>query len=155
MKRSAAKLLIAVFGAALLAFVVLSFATRNTRPVLLRLPYRTNSAMGNYNWVVFNPFRDRSVERVAAAYLNAMHQGNCVGAANFGRNVVLPNGFNCQQMQAEYREHLDLFVQPLRDRTDGRDASILYYSWNGYTGNWVTLGRSGNDWRVVEFNKFW
>jgi hypothetical protein len=149
------RILAAAFGAVLLCFVVLSLATRNTRPVLLRLPYRTNSAMGNYNWVVFNPFRDRTVERVASAYLEAMRRGDCVEALKVTRNIVLPNNFDCAQMQAEYRDYRHAFVQRLRDRSQGKNEAILYYSNNGYEGNWVTLRRFGSDWRIVEFNKFW
>jgi len=111
--------------------------------------------MGSYNYAVFNPFRDRSAERAATAYIEAMRRGDCSEAARRGTNVVLPNQRSCEQMQEDYRDYRAAFVQPLRDRFDGQNEVILYYSNNGYTGNWVTVKRFGDSWSVVEFNKFW
>jgi hypothetical protein len=58
-------------------------------------------------------------------------------------------------MQAEYRDYRAAFVQRLHDRSEGNEEVILYYSNNGYEGNWVTLRRFGESWSVVEFTKFW
>jgi hypothetical protein len=142
-------------GVVVVSVVVLSFVMRNTRPVLVRLPFGTNSAMGSYNWVIFNPFRNRAVERSASAYLDAMQHGDCAKAAMFSKNIVLPNNFICEQMQAEYHGYRGAFVQPLRDRTESGSDVVLYYSRNGYEGNWVALRKFGDDWRVVELSKFW
>jgi len=59
-----------------------------------------------------------------------------------------------KQMQADYHEYRAAFVQRLCDRSDGQNEVILYYSNNGYEGNWVTVKRC-NSWSVVEFNKSW
>jgi len=111
--------------------------------------------MGRYNYAVFNPFRDRSAERAAAAYIEAMRRGDCLEAAKHGRNVVLPNQMSCQQMQADYHDYRAAFVQRLRDRADGENETILYYSNNGYEGNQVTVQRFGDSWSVAEFDNFW
>jgi hypothetical protein len=137
------------------ALLLWAAATRHSRPVLIRVPFRTNPVMVGYNYAVFNPFRDRSAERSATAYIEAMRRGDCSEAAKYSRNVVLPNSMDCEQMQAEHRDYRAAFVQRLRDRSDGEYEVTLYYSNNGYEGNWVTVKRVGDSWSVVEFNKFW
>src|SRR5215813_6738269 len=84
------------------AFVVWTAATRNTSPVLIHIPFRTNSVMGSYNYAIFNPFRDRSAERAATAYIEAMRRGDCSEASKYSKNIVLPNGMTCEQIQTEY-----------------------------------------------------
>jgi hypothetical protein len=150
MKRSAK-----VAGVLIAAFLLWAAATRHSRSVLIHLPFRTNPLMGRYTYAVFNPFRDRSAEHAAAEYIEAMRRGDCLEAAKHGRNVVLPNHMSCEQMQAEYQDYRSAFVQRLRDRSDGQNEAILYYSNNGYEGNQVTVQRFGDSWSVVEFNKFW
>jgi hypothetical protein len=38
-------------------------------------------------------------------------------------------------MQADYHDYRAAFVQRLRDRSDGQNEFILYYSNNGYEGS--------------------
>jgi hypothetical protein len=144
-----------VVGIVIVALLLWAATVRRSRPVLIRLPFNTNSVVGSYNYVVFNSFRDRAPERVATAYVEAMRQGDCSEASKYGISVVLPNQMNCEQMQAEHSHYRAAFVQRLRDRSDGQNEIILYYSNNGYEGNWVTVKRFGGSWSVVEFNKFW
>jgi hypothetical protein len=104
-----------------------------------------------------NPFRDRSPERAAAAYPEAMRRGNCVDAERLSTNPELPNELTCEQLQNEYRDERNLFVQRLRDRKENGGDVVLYYSNSGVgvEGNWVAVRRSGDGWRVVGFNKLW
>jgi hypothetical protein len=84
-----------------------------------------------------------------------MRRGNCTDAAKLSANLVLPNQFTCEQMQSEYRNDRNLFVQQLRDRKEEGSDVLLYYSNSGYEGNWVAVRRLGGNWRVVAFNKIW
>jgi hypothetical protein len=149
-----------VTGVVLIAAIVGALLARDAHPVLWRAPFSINQLSGeDHNYVLFNPFRDRSPERAAAPYLEAMRRGSCKDAEKFTANVVLPNRFTCEQMQSGYRKVRNLFVQRLRDRRKDGNVVVLYYSNTGYEGNWVAVrqpgGEWGGDWRVVEFNKTW
>ena len=146
---------LAVLGVLVIATLAIAALSRDVRPVLIRMPFGINHETGDHNYVLFNPFRDRSPERFAYEYLDAMRSGNCTDAAKLSANLVLPNQFTCEQMQSEYRNHRNLFVQRLRDRNGNGSDVLLYYSNSGYEGNWVAVRRSGRDWRVVAFNKIW
>ena len=139
------------------ATIVGAVLVRDTRPVLIRMPFGLNQETGDHNYVLFNPFRDRSPERAAAAYLEAMQRGNCVDAERLSTNPDLPNELTCEQLQNEYRDERNLFVQRLRDRKENGGDVVLYYSnaGVGVEGNWVAVRRSGDGWRIVGFNKLW
>ncbi len=137
------------------ASVAAAASLHDARPVLFRIPFKINQLTGDHNYVLFNPFRDRSPERAATEYLDAMRRGNCADAAKVSTNIVLPNQFTCEQMQVEYPNNRDLFVQRFRDRTENQSDVLLYYSNTGYEGNWVAVRRFSDRWRVVGFNKIW
>ena len=64
---------------------------RDTHPILWRAPFSINQLSGeDHNYVLFNPFRDRSPEGAAAVYLGTMRRGNCADAENLTANIVLP-----------------------------------------------------------------
>jgi hypothetical protein len=148
----------AILGLVVLIVVIAGTVfVQDRRPVLIRMPFGLNQETGDHNYVLFNPFRDRSPERAAAEYLEAMRRGDCADAQRRSTNLELPNGLTCEQLQYESRNYRDLFVQPLRDRNESRGDVVLYYS-NcrcGVEGNWIAVRRSGDDWRVVGFNKIW
>ena len=148
---------VAVLGVVVIASVAAAVLGRDARPVLIRMPFGINQESGDHNYVLFNPFRDRSPERAAAAFLDAMRRGNCTDAEKLSTNLVLPNALTCEQIQSEYRDHRSLFVQRLRDRNESRGDVLLYYSNTGVgvEGNWVAVRRSGGGWHVIEFNKIW
>jgi hypothetical protein len=100
LKRAAVVLVIVI-----VALLIWAAVNRQSRPVLVHIPFKTNSMAGSYNYAVFNPFRDRSVERVAAKYVGAMKLGNGAEAMKYSRDVVLPNDMTCEQMQVEYRDY--------------------------------------------------
>ena len=130
----------------MIAATVGALLARDSRPVLWRAPFGTNQLSGkDHNYVLFNPFRDRSPERTAAAYLEAMRRGSCTDADKLTANLVLPNRFTCEQMQAEYHDVRNLFVQRLRDRRKDGGVVVLYYSNTGYEGNWVAVRQPGGD----------
>jgi hypothetical protein len=130
---------------------------RDTRPVLIGMPFGLNQETDDHNYVLFNPFRDRSPERAAAAYLEAMRRGNSSDAGKLSANPYLPNKWTCEEMQSEYGRERSLFVQRLRDRRENQGDVVLYYSdsGKGVEGNWVGVRRFGDDWRVIGFNKIW
>lgn len=139
------------------AALAVAMFVRNTRPVLIRMPFGRNQETDDHNYVLFNPFRDRSPERAAAAYLEAMRRGNCSDAGKLSVNPYLPSKWTCEEMQSEYGGERELFVQRLRDRKENQGDVVLYYSnsGEGIEGNWVGVRRFGGDWRVVGFNKIW
>lgn len=153
----AVRLKVAVLGVVVIASVAAAVLGRDARPVLIRIPFGINRESGDHNYVLFNPFRDRSPERAAAAFLDAMRRGNCADAEKLSTNLVLPNALTCEQIQSEYRDHRSLFVQRLRDRNGSRGDVLLYYSNTGVgvEGNWVAVRRAGGGWQVIEFNKIW
>lgn len=133
-----------------LIVVIGALLARDARPVLWRAPFSINQLSGeDHNYVLFNPFRDRSPERAAAAYLGAMRRGNCKDAEKLTTNIVLPNRFTCEQMQSEYRNVRNLFVQRLRDRRQDGNVVVLYYSNTEYEGNWVAVRQLGGDYLVA------
>jgi len=148
------RLRIVVVLFAVLAFAAIAASMRDA-PVLYRVPFRKSSLTGDYNYVLFNPLRDRSPERVSAVYLNAMRRGDCIEATKASINVSLPDNFTCEQMLSEHGGHLDRFVQRLRDRKETQSDVVLYYSDDRYDGNWVSVRRFGRDWRVVGFHNIW
>lgn len=121
------------------------------------MPFGLNHETGDHNYVLFNPFRDRAPEQAADAYLEAMRRGNCAEAARLSTNPNLPNELTCDQLQNEYRNARNLFVQRLRDRKENQGNVVLYYSNSGagVEGNWVAVRQTGAGWRVVSFNKIW
>jgi hypothetical protein len=125
-----------------IATVATAVLVRNKRPVLIRMPFGINQETGDHNYVLFNPFRDRSPEHAAAGFLEAMRRGNCADAEKLSTNLVLPNHFTCEQMQSEYSHERDLFVQRLRDRRENLGDVVLYYSnsGEGVEGNSVSDG---------------
>ena len=143
---------IAVVGT--VALLIWSVATRTWRPVLIHVPIPIHSVRWDTKYAVLNPFRDRAPERVAQLYLAAMQQGDCSGAANNSRNVVLPNNRTCEQLREEYHGSAP-FLQRFRDRSGDDNETILTYSDDGYTFTEVALKRFGDSWRVVELTKFW
>ena len=149
MKRAAT---ITVVGT--VALLMWAVATRKSGPVLIHLPIPVHSVRWDTTFAVLNPFRDRAPERVAQLYLEAMKQGDCSGAANNSRNVVLPNNMTCGHMQAEYRGSAQ-FLQRFRDRSGDDNEAILTYSDDGYTFTEVTVKRFSDSWRVVQLTKFW
>jgi hypothetical protein len=74
-------------GVLIAAFLLWAAATRHSRSVPIHIPFRTNRVMGRFNYAVFNPFRDRSAERAAAAYIEAMRRGDCLEAAKHSRKT--------------------------------------------------------------------
>ena len=143
--------------ATVLAATVASVLVRDAGPVLIRMPFGLNQETGDHNYVLFNPFRDRSPERVAEAYLEAMRRGDCADAGKLSTNPILPNGYTCEGLQSEYSNVRDRFAQRLRDRRENMGEVILYYSnsGEGVEGNWIGIRRFGGEWRVVGFNKIW
>jgi len=138
-----------------IAGVSTAFMMASKSPVLLRIPYHRNQLSGDYNYVLFNPLRDRLPERAAAAYLDAMRRGNCSDASALAQNPSMPNDLTCEQLQQEESKYQWLFVQPLRDRREVTGAVFLYYSTTGYEGNWIQVRNTPAGWRVVGFNKIW
>jgi hypothetical protein len=122
---------------------------------LVRLPFKSNAFEGDANYAFFNPFRDRSPERAAAAYLDAMRLGNCSEASKVAAIPPMPDVKTCERVQQENRRYGSLFVQPLRDRKDLHGDVSLYYSQTGYEGNWVHVQKVAGEWKVVMFAKIW
>lgn len=147
----------AVAGAVvfLLAPVALKFAP----PRLIALPLGISPIGGNPKLVLLNPLRDRSPERTAHAFLMALSDGNCEQVRRLSTGLKMPNDSTCEDFPNhtfakgdDYRRVLD---QRLRDRMSSRDECSLWYSDDGYGGNWVALRHDGNTWKVTEFSKMW
>ena len=148
-----------ISGLVVLVITVASaFLVWDTHPVLIRMPFELTPRNGRSQSRALTLFWDRSPERTAGAYLEAMRRGDCADAERLSTHPELPNGWTCAQLENEWPNQRDLFVRPLSDRKESGGVVVLYYSGKcecGVEGNWVGVRRSSDGWRVVGFNRIW
>ena len=107
-------------------------------------------------FAIFNPFRDRSPERSAEAFLTATRAGQCAQAMS-----PLVASSQHKQEVCEREQRYPLVDWRLANRTDQPDRTRMYYraartAYEGYEGQlWVTLEKSGEDWKVVQYECFY
>ena len=152
------KLFIIVFvlvGMCVASLVIYAYA-RRSNPILLRVeepgnPIRTPSIL------VLNPFRNRSAENSANAFLERLKQGQCAGSVQSLYND-----------SPEYRQYIceRELGSPLQSWSIGdlqeQSAKVRIYFWNerpGYGGQkgqlWVTVAMHGEQWQVVNYEAWY
>lgn len=125
-----------------------------SRSVLYRGDTRANP-IGEPEFTIFNPFRDRQPEQVAETFLNALGSGSCLQAVS-----ALP-------IDAAYREYIcdkekeyPLASWQIKNRTDEPNRVKLFYwcQYRGFEGQgrlWVTIDKAGERWVVTEYERYY
>lgn len=107
-------------------------------------------------FAIFNPFRDRSSEHGAEAFLEFMRAGQCERAMS-----ALPDAVEIRQDICERELRSPLVAWQLKNRADEPEKVRLYYraqrqSDDGYQGQlWITLEQHGGDWQVKRYECFY
>ncbi len=107
-------------------------------------------------FAIFNPFRDRSPEHSAEAFLEVIKAGQCERAMS-----ALPNMPEYRQDICEREKGSPLMSWRLKNRTDEPQKVRMYYRVNrktddGYQGQlWVTLEKQSEEWQVKQYECFY
>ncbi len=105
---------------------------------------------------IFNPFRDRSPEQSAEAFLEKLKVGQCEQSLS-----ALPDTPEHRQELCEREKASPLVSWRLTNRSDESTKTRMYYkvkrrTYDGYLGQlWVTLERQGTDWQVTSYECFY
>lgn len=132
------------------AVVVELFATRS-RPVVYALT-EAGDPVHEPVWSLLNPFRDRSPERAAEIVLQHFRRGEYEEAAG---QIDQPTERRAQIVREE-KDH-PLLSWKLVDRTDTIGTTKLFYrrAWGKSSSLdaplWISLRRSGREWKVATF----
>ena len=107
-------------------------------------------------FAIFNPFRDRSPEHSAEAFLEVIKAGQCERAMS-----ALPDMPEYRQDICEREKGSPLMSWRLKNRTDEPQKVRMYYrvnrkTYDGYQGQvWVTLEKHGEDWLIKHYECFY
>jgi hypothetical protein len=107
-------------------------------------------------FAIFNPFRDRSPEHGAEAFLEAVKAGQCERAMS-----ALSDKPESRQEVCEREKGSPLMSWQLKNRTDEIQKVRMYYRVNrniydDYQGQlWVTLEKQGEEWQVKKYECFY
>lgn len=138
----------------LLAFVIGLFVMAS-HSVLYRY-FETGNPVREPAITIFNPFRDRTPERQAEAFLTRLQTGDCQSAF-----AELSHGTDYKQRVCEKEKENALTSWRLRNRTDNADAVRLYYivgrtKYHNTSGSvWITVVKQGEEWGVTTFETFY
>ena len=105
---------------------------------------------------IFNPFRDRSPERNAEAFLEVIKAGECERTM-----LALPDTPEHREEVCEREKASPLVSWRLTNRSDESQKSKMYYrvkrnGYDGYQGQlWVTVEKHGPDWQVTQYECFY
>ena len=110
--------------------------------------------VGEPEFTIFNPFRDRSPERTAEAFLEQMRSGTCTEAVTGLNNTPEYNEELCGR-----ESNYPLVAWRLENRSGDAAAKVrMYFRAHrktyraGYRGQlWLTVERRGGDWQVSEY----
>jgi len=107
-------------------------------------------------FAIFNPFRDRSPEESAEAFLEVIKAGQCEQAMS-----GVPGALQHRQETCEREKDSPLIAWRLANRTDRPEKVKMYYrvnrkTYDGYQGQlWVTLEKHGENWQVMQYECFY
>ena len=105
---------------------------------------------------IFNPFRDRSPEHSAEAFLKQLRAGQCEQATV--ALSVLPER---RQDICERERRSPLASWRLKNRTDEPQKIKMYYQVKAENHNdlqgqaWVTVEKQGEKWQVTSYERFY
>jgi hypothetical protein len=144
-----------VFVAALLLGVAAYLYYQRSKSVLYRY-VEAGNPVKEPAFTIFNPFRDRSPEHSAEAFLEIIKAGQCERAM-----LALPDSSEHRQEICEREKESPLTSWLLKNRTDEPQNVRMYYTVNrkmydGYQGQlWVTLEKQGEQWQVKKYECFY
>lgn len=144
-----------VFAGALLVGITAYLYFSRSDPIVYRYGIKGNP-VNEPEFTIFNPFRDRSPESTAAAFLEQMRAGNCPEAV-----AVLSQTPDYNQELCEKESDSPLTGWRLKNRSDDAAKVRMYYrahrkNYQGYQGQlWVTVERRGSNWQVSKYECFY
>ena len=128
---------------------------RRSRSVLYRY-VEAGNPVKEPAFAIFNPFRDRSSEDSAEAFLEVIKAGQCEQAMS-----GVPGLLQHRQETCDREKESPLTAWRLANRTDHPEKVRMYYrvnrkTYDGYQGQlWVTLEKHGEDWQVMQYECFY
>jgi len=146
---------VAVFVVALLLGVAAFLYFQRSRSVLYRY-VEAGNPVKEPAFAIFNPFRDRSPEHSAEAFLEIIKTGQCERAMS-----AVPDSSEHRQDICEREQRSPLTSWLLKNRTDEPQEVRMYYRVNrqtsdGYQGQlWITLEKQGETWQVKKYECFY
>lgn len=151
-----AVLRVLVFLAALLVGITAYLYVSRSNPVVYRYMLR-GDPVNEPEFTIFNPFRDRSPERTAEAFLEQMRSGKCTDAV-----AVLSHAADYNEEMCERESRLPLVAWRLENRSGDAAKVRMYYEVHrktyppAYRGQlWITVERRGADWQVSRYECFY
>jgi hypothetical protein len=144
-----------VFAVVLLLGLAAYLYYQRSRSVLYRYVEAGNPVQEPV-FAIFNPFRDRSPEHSAEAFLEVIKAGQCERAMS-----ALPDTPESRQDICEREKESPLMSWRLKNRTDEPQKVRMYYrvkrkTYGGYQGQlWVTLEKQGEEWQVKQYECFY
>ncbi len=148
------KILLLVAAILLATFVGLYLA--RSKSVLVRFGESSAKSTGGHSFALFNPFRDRSMEQKAAAFLELVKAQPCVQVlAGLPLNQERLQ-YLCQ-MEGQHR----LASWQLADREDAGNRVKMFY-WTSRIPSddfksqlWITMEKTDDHWKVVDYESWY
>lgn len=144
-----------IFAAALMLGIATYLYSVRSTPVLYRHILKGNPVK-EPDFTIFNPFRDRSPERSAEAFLELMKASQCEQAMS-----VLPDTPEYRQEICEREKESPLMSWQLTNRNDEPQKVRMYYwvkrqTYSGYQGQlWITVEKGGEQWQVTRYESWY
>jgi hypothetical protein len=146
------KLLFIVVGVICLFAAVLGYFARFAGPVLYSYRDRASASQGP-TFILFNPLRDRSPERVVEQFLEQLKTGDCAKAVS-----RLPIQLDKQLTMCEKEGQAALDAWTLKDRSESDGVVTLHYAlrregFEGFGGDsFFQIQEFSGDWRIIGVN---
>ena len=151
-----AVLKVLVFVAALMVGITAHLYASRSNPVLYRYLLQ-GDPVGEPEFAIFNPFRDRSPERTAEAFLEHLRAGNCAEVITGLNNTPDYNQEICGR-----ESNYPLVAWRLENRTGDAARVRMYYEVQRKTYRpafqgqlWVTVERRGGNWQVSQYESWY
>jgi hypothetical protein len=144
------KIFAPIVVAALVVLIYL-YSTRS-KSVLYRFEKSAAKSIGGPSFSLFNPFRDRGPEQKAEAFLERVRAQPCPQVLT---DLALDQDtfkYLCEKEDANR-----LISWRLADREEmGNKAKMFYWTRRSPSGSsasplWVTIEKTGNQWKVVDY----
>ena len=137
----------------ILALVVFAYLySTRSKSVLYRFEKSAAKSIGGPSFSLFNPFRDRSPEQKAEAFLERVRTQPCLQVL---ADLALDQEtfkYLCEKEDANH-----LISWRLADREEmGNKVKMFYWTSRSPSGSsasplWITIEKTGDQWKVVDY----